>query len=77
MCGLHHRRKAGATEWAHLVGPLLVTLSETTFGTTSYFVIEADAVRFREDYFTIDVVGGSIRVEPVARLVNLATSPSG
>ena|ERR1700687_6230340 len=70
-CGLHHRRRAGATVWGHLVGPLTVTL----WGPT-HEVLDADAVRFREGYFTIDVAGGSIRVEPVARLVNLAVSPS-
>ena len=70
VCGLHHRRRAGASAWEHLVGPLTVTL-----GGRPYEVIEADAVRFREGYFTIDVAGGSIRVEPVARLVNVATAP--
>jgi hypothetical protein len=69
-CGLQHRRRIGAAGWGHLVGPLTVTL----WGAT-HEVLEADAVRFREGYFTIDVAGGSIRVEPVARLVNLATSP--
>ena len=71
-CGLRHRRKAESAGWAHLVGPLLVTVSETTSGTTSHFVVEADAVRFREGFFTIDVAGGSIRVEPIGRLVHLA-----
>jgi hypothetical protein len=70
-CGLHHRRRAGAAGWGQLVGPLTVTL----WGAT-HEVFEADAVRFRAGYFTIDVAGGSIRVEPVARLVNLAASPS-
>jgi hypothetical protein len=68
-CGLHHRRRAGAAGWGQLVGPLTVTL----WGAT-HEVFEADAVRFRAGYFTIDVAGGSIRVEPVARLVNLAAS---
>jgi hypothetical protein len=69
-CGLHHRRRGGAAGWGQLVGPLTVTL----WGAT-HEVFEADAVRFRAGYFTIDVAGGSIRVEPVARLVNLAASP--
>jgi hypothetical protein len=70
VCELRHRRRAGATGWGHLVGPLVVTL-----GGASHEVLEADAVRFREGYFTLDVTGGPIRVEPVARLVNLTTPP--
>ena len=50
-----------------MVGPLTVTVGDAT-----HEVLEADAVRFREGYFTIDVAGGSIRVEPVARLIHLA-----
>ncbi len=53
-----------------MVGPLVVTL-----GGASHEVLEADAVRFREGYFTLDVTGGPIRVVPVARLVNLTTPP--
>ena len=71
-CGLHHRRRVGAKAWGHLVGPLTVTL-----GGTTHEVLQADSVRFREGYFTIDVAGGPIRVEPVARLVNLTAAPSG
>ena len=70
-CGLHYRRRVGAAGWGHLVGPLTVTL-----GGATHEVLEAEAVRFRKGYFTIDVAGGSFRVEPVARLVNLAPSPS-
>ena len=66
VCGLYHRRRAGAAGWGHLVGPLTVTL-----GGATHEVLEADAVRFREAYFTIDVAGGSIRVEPIARLVRI------
>ena len=52
------------------MGPLIVTL-----GGATHEVIDADAVRFREGYFTIDAARGPIRVEPVARLVHLATAP--
>ncbi len=33
LCGLHHRRRAGADVWGYLVGPLTATLSGATIGT--------------------------------------------
>jgi hypothetical protein len=76
LCGLHHRRRAGADVWEHLVGPLTVTLSGATIGTgtapSNHEVIEADAVRFRDRFLTIDANDGTIRIEPIGRLVHVA-----
>lgn len=79
VCGFTHRRpQTGLAQWSHLVGPLVVTLSGaigTTTAPGNHGQIIAREVRFTDKTVTIDPIAGTMRVEPIARLVSITTPP--
>ncbi len=79
-CCLRHGRRAAASDWDHLVGPLIVTLSGATMaeGSTSPGNperVDAKALRFvglgSRKFITIDEAAGPIRTTLLTRLVSI------
>ncbi len=58
-CGLHHRRREGTVPWVRVIGPVTVTVLDSTDGAEE--VLDADALRFVGKYMTIDVIRGTER----------------
>lgn len=71
-CGLRHRRRAGTAAWAHVIGPLVVTVRGAVDGVEE--TIDADLVRFVAKYMTVEVTRGAERYMvsvPARRLANI------
>jgi hypothetical protein len=80
LCGLRHGRQDAASKWDHLVGPLIVTLSEATTAAGSTVPdglerVDAKAVRFvglgSRKFVTIDEAAGPIWTTLLTRLVSI------
>lgn len=71
-CGLHHRRRSGTVRWAHVIGPVVVTVLGSIDGEEE--AIDADMVRFVAKYMTIEITRGQERYimsVPASRLANI------
>jgi hypothetical protein len=71
-CGLHHHRRPGTVPWAHVIGPIVVTVLGSIDGEEE--AIDADIVRFVAKYMTIEATRGPDRYivsMPASRLANI------
>jgi hypothetical protein len=57
VCGLHHRRREGTAPWVRVIGPVVVTVLDSTDGAEE--LIDADTLRFVGQYMTIDATRGT------------------